>query len=587
MRRELGIVLEASASDGVKVLLRSGVNPEDIEVGSLIIIESRSGRTFLVLIDDIGYTTEDHEIIKDVEGMELEPGVIRFVRSRLSKSYIKGTIIAYRDGDRVRRGGRVPELGSHAYTPAYEDIQFYYGEADWSIRYPVGYPKVVGEVSYEVPISMEDLFNLNFGVFGKAGTGKTFLSNLLIAYGILYSLGGRGRMNLLVFDMQGEYAFDVLDDRGNPVSSGVGRLFRDVFTIYVLDEEYQNKYSHVNLLRLPLYNLSREELEYIIDPLEPTPGFKNNLSAIEKHIKNALNRFIDRFKEAGFEIGSGHWILGLLIAPYTIERIVNKVKSDQFFIGGSGSVEEFKTVLDEFSSYIREAIKGDSPALLSSYEAGVRRLSTLIDLPISFIDKYNKLIDDIVNNLYLNDGKIIISFGGRWSRNSILYMALANLIASRLKNLIDSRQYERVEEGRKIIILLEEAHRFLGRGVSIYNPFGKLAREYRKFGVTVVPIDQKPSELDPDVSSMLWTKIVFNLSDEKDIMDALIGIDYPSRYKRIIPTLERGEALIYGIGINIPTILKILNYSELTDRLKDEYDKLGGGRLESSDLYGD
>ncbi|RLG61748.1 hypothetical protein DRN87_01725, partial [Candidatus Geothermarchaeota archaeon] len=122
---------------------------------------------------------------------------------------------------------------------------------------------------------------------------------------------------------------------------------------------------------------------------------------------------------------------------------------------------------------------------------------------------------------------------------------------------------------------------------SIYNPFGKLAREYRKFGVTVVPIDQKPSELDPDVSSMLWTKIVFNLSDEKDIMDALIGIDYPSRYKRIIPTLERGEALIYGIGINIPTILKILNYSELTDRLKDEYDKLGGGRLESSDLYGD
>ena len=164
-------------------------------------------------------------------------------------------------------------------------------------------------------------------------------------------------------------------------------------------------------------------------------------------------------------------------------------------------------------------------------------------------------------------------------------MALANLIASRLYDRL--REHGASLGQTKVAVLLEEAHKFLGKGVARSSPFGIIAREMRKRGVIVVPIDQKPGELDPDVISMTWTSFVFALTDPKDVETALYGLESHGLYKNIVPSLRQGEALIYGPAIRFPVVLRIRDYgvaAEEFERLYKEY--LAGNNL-SDGLDGD
>jgi len=586
MKSDLGIVVGASASSGIKILLRNTVNVEDLEIGSLGLVKS-SRRNFLVMIDDIIYDIKEPSLYKEADHPIIEKALNEFVRESLIEAYLSASVIAYNESESTRRGGRVPEIGSKLYPLTHNEITLFYGSADWNKSYPLGNPKTIGKLDEEIPVSLSDLFNLNFGIFGKAGTGKTYLANLLLAYGILYNQVSEEKINFLVFDMQGEYSFEILDDRGNKMGDGVGRVFPDEFKIYVVDEDYISKYSDVYPIRLPLIGLSREELEYIIQPLNPPEGFKNNLASLKKMVEDVLSSYKNDFENIGLNLDKDHWILGFLVSDYTIDKIVDRMKRDPQFIEVRGSLDEIKEKLYEFYNKLSNRIRDKGPALFSSYEAGSRRLQMLLDLPISFIARYKNTIADIAKNLYEGIGEhVIICFGGRWSRTTMLYLALANLIAYHLRRIIDESIAKGGKGNRKIIIFLEEAHRFLGKETYQFNPFGKLAREYRKFGVSIVPIDQKPSELDPDVTAMLWTKIVFNMVDSRDIESALIGIEDPVKYKRIIPILERGEALIHGVGISMPVVLKLINYGKYIDVIRSKYNSKNSSTFTTKDLLG-
>ena len=68
------------------------------------------------------------------------------------------------------------------------------------------------------------------GVFGKSGTGKTFLTRLLLA-GILQS----GAAVNLVFDMESEYGWRGYSEAGSEVK-GLKQLFHSQVAVFSLDE---------------------------------------------------------------------------------------------------------------------------------------------------------------------------------------------------------------------------------------------------------------------------------------------------------------------------------------------------------------
>jgi hypothetical protein len=176
---------------------------------------------------------------------------------------------------------------------------------------------------------------------------------------------------------------------------------------------------------------------------------------------------------------------------------------------------------------------------------------------------------------------------GRYEKTMSVYLALANLIGERLRIKLQEKIAEGMEESpTKIIILLEEAHKFLEKKPGAYSPFGVIAREMRKRGVIIVPIDQKPGDLDPDVTSMIWTNMVFALTDPKDVSAALTGIDNPKLYESIVYSLKPGEAVIYGPAVKFPVVLSIEDYSKVSREFEKRY-KEYIGKKRSKSLYED
>ena len=136
-------------------------------------------------------------------------------------------------------------------------------------------------------------------------------------------------------------------------------------------------------------------------------------------------------------------------------------------------------------------------------------------------------IQDIIASL--ESGKHVILQFGRHNR-LLDYMLVANIV-TRLVRDHYRRKVERFEETkapkdrpRPLVITIEEAHKFLNPAAARQTTFGIIARELRKFLVTLLVIDQRPSGIDTEVMSQLGTRVTGKLTEESDIDAVLTGV---------------------------------------------------------------
>ena len=108
---------------------------------------------------------------------------------------------------------------------------------------------------------------------------------------------------------------------------------------------------------------------------------------------------------------------------------------------------------------------------------------------------------------------------------------------------------------------IEEAHRFLNPEVSSNTIFGTIAREMRKYNVTLLVVDQRPSGIDEEVMSQLGTKICCLLDNEKDVDSVLSGVSGKGELRSVLSKLEtKQQALIFGHAVPVPVVLKTREY---------------------------
>ena len=88
------------------------------------------------------------------------------------------------------------------------------------------------------------------------------------------------------------------------------------------------------------------------------------------------------------------------------------------------------------------------------------------------------------------------------------------------------RQYRALgassEAPNRLVIVIEEAHKFVDRSLAGQSIFGQIARELRKYNVTLLVIDQRPSQIDPEVLSQIGTKFTLQLDSDNDV-EAIVG----------------------------------------------------------------
>ena len=125
-------------------------------------------------------------------------------------------------------------------------------------------------------------------------------------------------------------------------------------------------------------------------------------------------------------------------------------------------------------------------------------------------------------------------------------MLVANILTKRIHNewVNWSEAYEdgKAKQPKPLMITIEEAHKFLGRDSATI--FGTIAREMRKYLVTLLVIDQRPSGIDDEVMSQIGTRVTALLNDEKDIDAVFTGIRGGSQLKALLATLDSKQEVM-------------------------------------------
>jgi DNA helicase HerA-like ATPase len=173
-------------------------------------------------------------------------------------------------------------------------------------------------------------------------------------------------------------------------------------------------------------------------------------------------------------------------------------------------------------------------------------------------------LKDIIDNLQ-NGRHVVLSFGK--NDNELDYLLVTNLITRKIRDAWEQATNEfhsgRGNEPRPLVVVVEEAHKLLNREMASQTIFSTIARELRKYYVTLLIIDQRPSQIYDEVMSQLGTRISGSLGDEDDINAVLSGLPGRGGLRGMLAKLQpKEEVLMLGWGVPMPIPIRSRRYDQ-------------------------
>jgi len=162
-------------------------------------------------------------------------------------------------------------------------------------------------------------------------------------------------------------------------------------------------------------------------------------------------------------------------------------------------------------------------------------------------------------------GHVVLSFGNYES--DLDYLFVSNLLTRRIRAAWEHRtntfRSHGEQEPRPLVIVVEEAHKLLNREMAAQTAFSTIARELRKYYVTLLIVDQRPSQIYDEVMSQLGTRISGWLGDDDDIRAVLSGLAGREALRGMLARLQpKEEVLLLGWGVPMPLPVRSRRYDE-------------------------
>ena len=532
----LGSVIQGSLTKGLEVRLHPDVSVEDMRVGKFLVVQGKRSRFFCLLTDvSLGCSSDriianpppiEDTFLQDVLAgsgtygtVDLSP-MLMFTPTATNRDFSTLPIDTPKDTSLGSLQAQtstemellpvktIPAHFSQVYEATEHDFRSVFGWEDDPFRrnFSIGQPL---DMDVPVCIDLDRFVERSNGIFGKSGTGKSFLTRLVLS-GVIRK---DAAVNLM-FDMHSEYGWEAMKE-GKQVSTvkGLRQLFPGKVVMYTLDPESTKRRGVRDAQEL---YLSYDQIE--IADLKLVSA---ELGLSEAAMDNA-NILYNEYGKA--------WIMRLV--NMTNEDIKMFCEAKQ---GHQGSISSLQRKLMRFDTlkYIRSAC------------------------PHNYIDQ---LIQD------LDAGKnVIIEFGSQ--SNMLSYMLATNMItrrihASYVKKADRFLQTKNpLDKPRQLVITIEEAHRFLDSSVVHQTIFGTIAREMRKYFVTLLVVDQRPSGIDNEVMSQIGTRVTCLLNDEKDIEAIFTGVSGGANLKSVLAKLDsKQQALVLGHAVPMPVVVRTRSY---------------------------
>lgn len=501
----MGVVVGGSLSKGIQVKLDRGSIIEELAVGRYVVVRGRESKRFFCMITDIQLDVTNH-------GMMAHPPDITssFMRDVYAGTSAFGTVhiapmlmIDAAAGE-PRPVKTIPSHFTPVEVATVEDVNDVFGDED-ATHFNVGTPLELEET--QINLDLKRLVERSVGVFGKSGTGKSFLTRILLAGTIQ-----RNMAVSIIFDMHNDYGWEVTDERG-PKAKGLKQLFPSRVAILTLDEDSsrrrQAKYDYV--VTLGYDEIEPQDIEMLKGTLDLSDSMVDTAFSLQKKFgKDWIRRFLTMESE----------------------------EMDEFLENSSISSASATALHRRLSRFERwhflkqDGAQGDS----------VAKIIDLIEQKVS----------------------VVLEFG-RYGNNLAAYILVANYLTRRIHQYyveqVERALGDKSLEPPQLMITIEEAHKFLDPAVARQTIFGIIARELRKYNVTLLVVDQRPSGIDEEVMSQIGTRVTALLDNERDINAVLTGISGANSLREVLARLDtKQQAIIMGHAVPMPVVVKTRAY---------------------------
>ncbi|PSN19389.1 ATPase [filamentous cyanobacterium CCP5] len=536
----LGSVIQGSLSQGLEVRLHPDVLVEDMRVGKFLVVAGVRSHFFCMLTDVALGTASpriqanppapNNTFLQEVLAGSGTYGTINLTPMlMLTPTESKGdAAVSLTGADRSAQSRiasyqansnapvellpvkTIPGHFSQVYDATERDFRVVFGWEDDPHRrnFAIGQP-----IDMDVPVCLDlDRFvERSNGIFGKSGTGKSFLTRVLLAG----TIRQQAAVNL-IFDMHSEYGWEAVSE-GKHFSTvkGLKQLFPGQVQIFTLDPEATRRRGVRDAQEL---YISYDQID-----VEDLLLVRGELNLSEASLENAI-------------------ILRNEFGKSWINRLLAMSNED---------IQEFCET------------KMGSKASIMALQRKLTRLGDLKYIrnvcPHNYVGQILDLIDA---------GKhVVVEFGSQ--SNLLSYMLATNVIARRI-HASYVRKAERFlqtkhagDRPQQLMITIEEAHRFLDPATARQTIFGTIAREMRKYFVTLLVVDQRPSGIDNEVMSQIGTRITALLNDEKDIDAIFTGVSGAQSLRSVLAKLDsKQQALLLGHAVPMPVVVRTRPYDQ-------------------------
>ncbi len=432
--------------------------------------------------------------------------------------------------------------------------------------------KLVQNNSISLFLDGNNFFSKHIGIVGSTGSGKSCAVAKILqeAMGIFESSNKnkekQKNSHIIIFDIHSEYK-----------------------SAFKLEEEenFTVNYLNVEQLKLPYWLMNSEELESIFIESNESNSH-NQISQFRKAVifnKTLHNPglakitydtpvFFDIEEVYNYICNLNDEVISKIAGKPQAPRIIKEDGSNQDI---TDTKEYFKKIYTFIPNSTSNATKASNGPFNGEFNRFIARLNNKInDRRLDFLMKPLKEdgtgyksedFDEILKQFlgYLNKANVsIIDLSGvPFEVLSITISLISRIVFDFAFHYSKLMHAENKTNDVPFLIVCEEAHNYIPKnGGADYNASRKsierIAKEGRKYGLSLMVVSQRPSEVSDTIFAQCNNFIslrLTNMADQSYIKNLLPN--NTNSIADILPTLAPGECIVVGDATPIPSIVKL------------------------------
>jgi len=520
-----GIRLIGHVTSGTidRISVRLHVSPKSVREGTFLKIKDGEDE-YLGLLTDFELNATNPKYTEGFGLGQTPDHIAKLIKGQIFSSNIifHPSLSLY--GNKVYPIRNIPEHLAPVYIASAEDIRAVFGDPSDPANFVIGTTR---EDKHPVCLNLDKLVQRSSGVFGASGTGKSFTVRMILAGLIHYD-----QASILVLDMHNEYGLDdIASDTGERVTGLKTKFPAKVRVVSVgAGTTIRGNTPDFNL-EIPSSDITTGDIELLTEELGLKETTSTTLAALYTEFGQSWFKAF-RMMKVGAVIPEDPTKPNsrMIPAPDSVAAWANKAGVNS--IAAEGLHSKMERVFHR--PYV-------------NHKPAVNGISEVIKM--------------------LEDGKhVVLSFGDNDS--DLDYMLVSNILTRRIRqawecktNAYRNKSTNKTGAPRPLTIVVEEAHKLLCPALANQTTFGTIAREMRKYFVTLMIIDQRPSQISSEVLSQIGTRVSSWLGDDDDIQSTLAGLPGKEALRGMLSRLRpKEEALLMGWGVSMSMPVKTRRY---------------------------